>query len=62
MVILAMLTAAEIVLNRFLSINTWNMKIGFSFVPVVIAAVLLGPAYAAIVGALGDFLGAILFP
>jgi len=62
MVILAMLTAAEIVLNRFLSINTWNMKIGFSFVPVVIAAILMGPVYAAIVGALGDFIGAMLFP
>ena len=30
--------------------------------PVVIAAILLGPLYAGIVGALADFLGAILFP
>ena len=59
---LGMLTALEIILNRFLSINAWNIKIGFSFVPVVVAAVLFGPLAGGIVGALGDFLGAILFP
>ena len=59
---MALLIALEIVLSRFLSINAWNTKIGFAFVPVVIAAILLGPLYAGIVGALADFLGAILFP
>lgn len=59
---LGMLTALEIVLSRFLSVNTWNMKIGFSFVPVVAAAILFGPLPAAVVGALGDFIGALLFP
>ena len=62
LVILSMLTAMEIVLNRFLSINAWNLKIGFSFIPVVVAAMLYGPAGGACVAALGDFLGAILFP
>lgn len=59
---LGVLTAVEIVLNRFLSINAWNIKIGFSFVPIVIAAILYGPLQAAVVAALGDFVGAILFP
>ena len=59
---LALLTAIEIVLSRFLSINAWNIKIGFSFVPIVVAAILYGPIEAGIVAALGDFLGAILFP
>ena len=59
---LAMMTALEIVLSRFLSINAWNLKIGFSFVPVVAAAMMFGPISAVIVAALGDFLGAILFP
>lgn len=59
---LGLLVAAEIVLSRFLSINAWNIKIGFNFVPIVIAAVLFGPVAAGITGALGDFLGAILFP
>ena len=46
---LAMLTAIEIVLSRFLSINAWNIKIGFSFVPIVVAAILYGPIAAGIV-------------
>ena len=60
--ILALLIAMEIILNRFLSINAWNIKIGFSFVPVVIAAMMFGPIHAAIVGGVGDLLGALLFP
>ena len=59
---LALLIALEIVLNRFCSINTMGLKIGFSFVPIVVAANLFGPAHAAAVYALADFLGAILFP
>lgn len=62
LVTLGMLVAIEIVLSRFCSISAWNIKIGFSFVPVAVAAVLYGAAPAATVAALGDFLGAILFP
>ncbi len=59
---LGVLLAMEIVLSRFLSISAWNVKIGFSFVPVVLAAMLYGALPAAAVAALGDFLGAWLFP
>ena len=62
LVMLSLMVAAEIVLNRFLSINTMGIKIGFSFVPIVIAAYLFGPLYAGISYALSDFIGAILFP
>lgn len=58
----AMLIAIEIVLNRFLSINTLGLKIGFSFVPIVIAAVLFGPIKAGMIYGIADLLGAILFP
>ena len=58
----AMLIALEVVLNRFCSINTMGLKIGFSFVPVVAAACLFGPWCAAVVYGMGDFIGAILFP
>ena len=61
-VYIGVLTAMEIVLNRFLSINAWNLKIGFSFVPVAIAGMLFGPIPAATVAALGDFVGALVFP
>lgn len=62
LVFLAMLVVIEIVLNRFLSFNTMGLKIGFSFVPIVVAAVLFGPSAAAVTYGLADFLGAILFP
>lgn len=62
LVTLSVLIAMEIVLSRFLSINAWNTKIGFSFVPIVVAAMLYGPIAGGIVGAMGDFLGAVLFP
>ncbi|MCL1828328.1 MAG: folate family ECF transporter S component [Oscillospiraceae bacterium] len=58
----AALAAAEVALSRFLSVNTFNMKIGFGFVPIVLCAVMLGPVWAAAVYALSDFLGAVLFP
>ncbi|MBR0397765.1 MAG: folate family ECF transporter S component [Eubacterium sp.] len=62
LVIMGVMIAMEIVLSRFLSINAWNVKIGFSFVPVVITAMLYGAVPAGIVGAAADFLGAVLFP
>lgn len=58
----ALLVAAAIVLSRFLSINAWNLKVGFTFVPVFIAAYFYGPVMAGFVGGVADFLGAILFP
>ncbi len=62
LVTMAMMVAMHIILSRFLSINTPIQKIGFSFVPLFIAAVLYGPVAAGAVGAIGDFLGATLFP
>ena len=59
--ILGILVAAEIILARF-SIHTWNLKIGFSFVPIVIAAVLYGPVAGGMVAAIGDVISAFLFP
>ena len=60
--VLALLVAANIVLSRFLSINVWNMKIGFTFLTVAFAAYFFGPVAAALVGGLGDLVGALAFP
>lgn len=62
LVTLAMLLAIEIVLSRFLSIQTPITRIGFGFVPLVMAGILFGPVPAAIVAVLADVLGALLFP
>ena len=63
LVIIAMLTALEVVLSRFLSIPIGNiLKFGFNFVPICVAAYLYGPVASVMVGAAGDLLGALLFP
>ena len=59
---LSMLTALQVVLSRFVSIETPIVKIGFGFVPVMLAGGLFGPIGGLIVGGLSDFVGAILFP
>lgn len=60
--VIGVLVAMEVVLVRFLTIHTWNLKIGFSFIPIVVAAVFYGPVTAGLVAAIGDVLGAVLFP
>ena len=58
----ALLIALEIILSRFLSISTPIVKIGFSFLPIAVIAILHGPFYAAAGWALADIIGALLFP
>jgi ECF transporter S component (folate family) len=58
----ALLVALEIVLDRFCSFKTFDLKIGFAFVPVMLCAILFGPVWAAICWGLSDFVGALLFP
>ena len=58
----AMLLAIFIILNRFISIKTEVLVISFTFVPMMMSAVWLGPKYSTIIALLGDLLGAILFP
>lgn len=60
--IMGILIAMEIVLSRFFSIQSWNMKIGFSFLPVVTVAILFGAMEAGMVAAISDIIGAMLFP
>ena len=62
LVAISMLTALQVVLSRFVSIETPVVKIGFGFVPVMIAGGLFGPIGGLIVGGLSDFIGAMLFP
>ncbi len=59
---LALFLATELVLSRFLSIQTPIVKIGFAFLPIAMSAVMFGPFWAAACAGCADFLGAILFP
>ena len=58
----AILIALQIILSRFLSINAWNLKIGFAFVAVFVAAYFYGPAFSTVVAVISDIQGALLFP
>ena len=58
----ALLIALQIILSRFLSINAWNLKIGFAFTAVFVAAYLYGPWFSAAVAVIADVVGATLFP
>jgi len=58
----ALLIALEIILRRFLSIQTPILQISLAFIPIVLIAMLYGSISAAIAAAVADFLGVLLFP
>lgn len=62
LVTLAMMVALEVVLSRFLSINAWNIKIGFSFIPAVVVGILYGALPAGAMAVVADLIGALMFP
>ncbi len=60
--LMAILVAMQVVLSRFLSINLQILKIGFSFIPIMFAAYLLGPVGSVTVAVVSDLVGALAFP
>lgn len=62
LVMAALLLAMYVVLDRFVSIKTAGWKIGFAFIAPAVAAILFGPLWSMLVYALGDLIGALLFP
>lgn len=58
----SMLLALLILLSRFASIKTQYLVISFSFIPIIMCAIWLGPKYSTLIAMLGDLIGAILFP
>ena len=57
LILMGILIAIEIILTRFLSINTPFLRIGFGFLPVAICAILFGPLRAGICYAIGAVIG-----
>lgn len=62
LILSAMLLALSIVLSRFFSIKTQLLVISLNFIPIMLAAIWLGPKYSTLIAALSDLIGAILFP
>lgn len=61
-ILTSLLLASAIVINRFLSINTGILSIGFTFVPLMLGAIILGVKQSVIIATLADLIGALLFP
>ena len=61
-VLMGVFIALEVVLTRFLSIQTPIVRIGFTFLPVAISAMMFGSVNSGIAAALADIFGMILFP
>ena len=58
----ALLLTADIILTRLIAFNTPVMKIGLGFTAVALCAMIYGPWWTALVAAMGDLLGSLLFP
>ncbi len=58
----ALLVALQVVLGNVLQIPLMEKQYNFGFLPFAVAGALLGAPSAMIVGGLGDFLGAHIFP
>jgi len=57
-----MLIACQVISGRYLTISTLFVKIGFTFLPIAISAILYGPVWAGIGAAIGDIIIAMLLP
>lgn len=62
MVLMSLFLALEVILTRFLSIQTPIVRIGFTFLPIAVSAIMFGPVYSGICAALADVVGMMLFP
>ncbi|MBR2779476.1 MAG: folate family ECF transporter S component [Firmicutes bacterium] len=58
----ALLIALDIILTRFLAINTQFLRISLGMIPVAVAGMAFGPLWGGLVGAIGDVLGMLIFP
>lgn len=57
-----LLLAILIVFDRFISIKTQYLQVSLSFLPIILAAMILGPKYSCAIATLGDLIGALLWP
>jgi ECF transporter S component (folate family) len=60
--VMALMVALSIVLERFLGYNDRVLSVSFSYLPIALTGMLFGPIPAAAVSGLADALGALMFP
>lgn len=61
-ILAGLLLAVLIIFDRFVSIKTLYLQVSFSFLPIALAAILLGPKYSCAIATLGDLIGSLLWP
>jgi len=61
-IMLAILTAFDVIFTRLLAVNALYFKIGLGFAAIGLCGMLYGPVWAAIAAAAGDLIGSLLFP
>lgn len=61
-ILAGLLLSILIIFDRFISIKTTYLQLSFSFLPIALCAMLLGPKYSTAIATLGDLIGALLWP
>lgn len=61
-ILAGLLLAILIIFDRFVSIKTLYLQISFSFLPIALTGMLLGPKYSCAIATLGDLIGSLLWP
>lgn len=62
MVFLGLFISLQVILTRFLGIETPIIRVSFGFLPLALCGMLFGPLYGGICGAIADILGMLVFP
>lgn len=62
LVFMALFIAMDVILTRFLSVQTPIIRIGFGFIPIALAGMMFGPVVGGVTAALGDIVGMLVFP
>ncbi|WP_062532118.1 folate family ECF transporter S component [Jeotgalibaca dankookensis] len=60
--VIGLMIAMKVVLTRFLAIETQFVRVGFTFIPTILLAIMYGPGIGFSTGATADLLGFFLFP
>lgn len=59
---ISLFISLEIILTRFISVESPIVRISFEFIPIAISAILFGPVMAGGAAAIADILGMLIFP
>jgi len=61
-VFVGLFVAMDVILERYLGIETLFVRFGLGFIPISLSAAMFGPIVGALTGALADIAGMIIFP